>query len=84
MEVGHNLELSPALATRERVGMEDLRDQARPAPATAALLGWLRFDSGLSRRLQGAISAHTGIPERDSDGSKLRGWAVSSRITPQG
>ena len=29
VEVGHDLELPPALATRERVGMEDLRDEAR-------------------------------------------------------
>ena len=27
VEIGHDLELRPALATRERVGMKDLRDQ---------------------------------------------------------
>jgi len=30
VEVGHDLELPPALAARERVGMKDLRDEARP------------------------------------------------------
>jgi hypothetical protein len=39
VEVGHELELPPAVATRERVGMKDLRDEARPTRGTAALLG---------------------------------------------
>jgi len=59
VEVGNDLELPPALAARERVGMEDLRDQARPTRGTAALLGWLLFNLGLSRLLRGAISAHS-------------------------
>ena len=65
VEVGNDLELAPA-ATRERVGMEDLGDQARPTRGTAALLGWLLFNLGLSRLLCGAISAlpgqRAGIP----------------------
>src|SRR6266581_3642737 len=59
VEVGHDLELPPALATCERVGMEDLRDEARPARTTAALLGGLPFNLVLSRLLRGAISAHS-------------------------
>ena len=43
VEVGHDLELAPALAAREGVGLEDLGDQARPARGTTALLGWLLF-----------------------------------------
>jgi len=35
VEVGNDLELPPALATRERVGIEDLRDEARPTRGTA-------------------------------------------------
>jgi len=38
VEVGHDLELPPALATRERVGMEDLRDEARPVALQRRLL----------------------------------------------
>ena len=57
VEVGNDLQLPPALATRERVGMEDLRDEARPTRGTAALLGWLLFNFALSRLLGGAISA---------------------------
>jgi len=59
VEVGHDLELPPALATPKRVGMKDLRDQTRPARGTAALLGWLLIDLGLCRLLPGAISAHS-------------------------
>ena len=39
--------------------MKDLRDEARPTRGTAALLGWLLFNLGLSRLLRGAISAHS-------------------------
>ena len=46
VDVGRDLELPPALATREGVDMEDLRDEARPVRATAA------------RLLPGATSAH--------------------------
>ena len=43
VEVGNDLELPPALATRERVGMKDPRDEARSSGGTAALLGWFLF-----------------------------------------
>ena len=36
VEVGHDLELAPALAARQGIGLEDLGDQARPARGTAA------------------------------------------------
>ena len=57
--------------------MEDLRDEARPARTTATILGWLRFDLGLSRLLHGAISAHAiGIyPSRFSSA-----WVSSADI----
>jgi hypothetical protein len=56
-KVGHDLDLRPAVATRERVGMKDLRNEARPTRGRAALLGGLLFNLALSRLLRGAISA---------------------------
>jgi hypothetical protein len=49
MEVGNDFELPPALATRKRVGVKDLHDEARPTRGRAALLGWLLFDLALYR-----------------------------------
>ena len=56
VEVGNDLELAPALAARQGIGLEDLRDQARPTGGTAALVGWLLFKLALSRLLGGASS----------------------------
>jgi hypothetical protein len=56
VEASHDLELTPALATCERVGLKDLRDEPRPTRTAAALLGWLLFKLARSRLLGGAIS----------------------------
>ena len=57
VKVGNDLELPPALAARQGIGLEDLRDQARPTGGTAALVGWLLFKLALSRLLKGALLA---------------------------
>ncbi len=46
VEVGNDLELPSAPATREGVGMEDFRDEACPTRGTTALLA----NPGLDRR----------------------------------
>ena len=51
VDVGHDLKRAPALATRERVGVVDLRDQPRPARRAATLLGasaWAPSSSSFS------------------------------------
>ena len=73
VEVGHDVELPPALATRERVGMKDLRDEARPTRGRAALLGGLKrsrvsssvSDSSLSGR---RADRRPAIPPQDRVG----------------
>jgi len=60
-----------------RVGVKDLRDEARPTRGRAALLGWLLFDLALSRLLRGAISAHAiGIVAVEERRLAAAGWSV--------